>query len=258
MILVLSVIIMDNEGHETIYAPERRRRETSLSAGRRSSGRGVSQADRQFQGSGSSIRSPGSAVGQRQQRSWEEVEASGIEKRQVFDVPKVHIEVTEHKAEIKRCPHCGEISKADFPEGVSQPVQYGPEIKVQAIYFNHYQLLPLERTGEVFEALYGQALSEGTILEACQEVAEQVEPGNAAIKKHLTVKEETVHFDETGARVEGKMEWLHSASTALLTYYAMHARRGKPAMDAIGILPDLKSRAIHDGSKPYFKIGRAS
>jgi transposase len=148
------------------------------------------------------------------------------------------------------------MNKAVFPEGITQPVQYGPEIKAQAVYFNQYQMLQLERTGEVFEALYGQALSEGTILEACQEVAERVEPVNAAIKKHLTEKKNTVHFDETRARVEWKLNWLQSTSTARLTYYRMHARRGEPAKDAMGILPKLKRRCQSFLSDPWLHFNR--
>lgn len=184
--------------------------------------------------------------------SLEALPATTTESRQVFDLPRVRMEVTQHSVEIKVCPLCGFENQATFPDGVDQPVQYGPEVKAQAVYLNQYQLLPLERVSELFSDWYGQPLAEGTIVSAGQEVAQQVQPVQTAIRTHLTEQEAVVHFDETGLGVNGILHWLHVASTARLTYYAVHAKRGQKALETIGILPKLHGRAMHDGWAAYF------
>ncbi len=178
--------------------------------------------------------------------------AIGEEKRQVFDVPPLKIEVTEHRAEIKECPCCGKETRAQFPGEVSQRVQYGAEIKSQMAYLNSEQHIPLERTCDLLEEWYGQRPSEGTIISACVEAAERVQPANEAVKEHLVEQEAVVSFDESGFLIDGVLNWLHNASTPRLTYYAIHPKRGRVAMNDIGILPRLKGRAVHDDLAAYF------
>jgi len=190
------------------------------------------------------------------QKSLRKAKVQRHEKRQVFDLPRVRMEVTEHRVEVKQCV-CGKESKGEFPQDVTQPVQYGPEVKSQAVYLNQYQMIPLERVSETFEDFYGQRLAEGTIVETCQEVAKRVEPVNQAVKKYLTELAKVVHFDETGLRIDGKLHWLHVACTTLLTYYEVHAKRGQEAFDTIGILPKFHSTAVHDGWKSYFAYDEA-
>ena len=190
-------------------------------------------------------------------RSLRKAKVERYEKRQVHDIPPVRMEVTEHRVEVKHCDGCGKENKAEFPQGVTQPVQYGSEVKSQVTYLNQYQMIPLERVVETVEDFYGHHLAEGTIVEACQQVAEQVASVTAAVKKHLTELAKVVHFDETGLRINLKLHWLHVACTPLLTYYEVHAERGQKAMDKIDILPKFHGTAIHDGLKSYFTYDEA-
>ncbi len=185
--------------------------------------------------------------------SLEEVKPIRSEKRQVFDIPPTRIEVTEHQAEIKECPHCHQTTVGEFPFGVTQPAQYGERIKAQMVYFNQYQFIPLERTVEVIEELYGQQVSEATIVNACKQTAQQVAPVVEAIREELKETTAPAHFDETGNRVDKKLWWLHAASTQVLTYFENHQKRGKKALEEIGIFSNFKGTAIHDGYCSYFQ-----
>lgn len=182
-----------------------------------------------------------------------DTEPVGQEKRQVFDVPPVSLEVTEHQAEIKQCPGCGEQVKGAFPAHVTQPTQYGPRLKAQAGYLNAYHFIPLARTEELLTDFYGQAPSEAVVIEANNLLVEQTRPSLESIKQQL-IAAPVAHFDESGLRVEGKLHWLHVAGTSELTHYCVHPKRGRAGMEAAGILPAFQGGAMHDHWSSYLKF----
>lgn len=184
-------------------------------------------------------------------QSLQDIEPTDYEARQVFDVPPIKIEITEHRAEQKICPCCQKLNTANFPSDVPQATQYGNTIKGLAIYLNQYQFLPYERLQEFFEDILGQTISQGMLVKINQQCYKNLEEADVEIKRQLQTSA-NLHHDESGIRINGKLHWCHVASTPFLTNYGIHAKRGKDGIDVMGILPAFHGRLIHDFFTPYF------
>jgi transposase len=172
------------------------------------------------------------------------------ERRQVYDIPPIRMRVTEHRSEIKCCPHCQAENRGAFPEGISGCTQYGVNLKSLGVYLTQYQLLPFHRSMELIEEITGHRVSVGTLAGNNNYCKEQLFDFEEALKGHLQ-NAPLIHSDETGFYYEGKRQWLHTATTQDCTYYYAHGKRGKAAMDDMGILPDYEGTVMHDYWKSY-------
>jgi len=177
------------------------------------------------------------------------VKAKKKYRRQVHDLPLVKIEVTEHQVEVKQCPKCQHETIATCE--VSASVQYGDRIKSAAVYLNQYQMLPVERTRDVLEDLFGGSPSAEVIEQSSQLCYDNMESVIENGVKSSIISSKVIHNDETGMRCEGKTKWIHVCSTSQLTYYAIDDKRGKEAMDRIAVLPQFKGISIHDRWASY-------
>lgn len=172
------------------------------------------------------------------------------ERRQVHDLPEIRLVVREHQVEEVCCPACQQVSRGSFPLGVEAPVQYGAQVRALAVYLHEYQLVPLARVRELLTDVCACEVSEGTVLTWVERTAQRLAPTVAQIADWLSVSR-LQHADETGVRIAGKLHWLHVNSTRFLTHVAWHAKRGRKALEDIGIWPRFRGRAMRDRWASY-------
>ena len=176
-----------------------------------------------------------------------EAMATGHAARQVFDLPDPQpLTVTEHRAHQCRCTACGAETRAAFPADVTAPVQYGARIAACVIYLLHYQLLPEKRLAELMSDLFGVNLATATIASMSRTCAARFQGFAAVVRDHVAAAA-VKHLDETGFRIGGKTQWLHIASTILLTFYRISPKRGSLPGNVTGIV-------VHDHWKPYYTL----
>jgi transposase len=189
-------------------------------------------------------------------KSLKDAPVTGVERRQVIDIPPVAAETTGHQMLTLLCG-CGCETKAQAPEEVSAPVQYGPRIVGTGIYLWHGQFLSRDRACKPLAELFGCAPSPGALAAAARKTAGLLAPALKAIMERLIVAE-VVHFDETGFRAAGKLAWVHSASWGKSVLVTVHAKRGKDGMTAAGVLPFFAGIAVHGAWAPYDTSGNVA
>jgi hypothetical protein len=123
-------------------------------------------------------------------------------------------------------------------------------VRALACYLAVYQHLPYERMAELFSDVLGMEISTGALAAIVTDAGGRLGLFLEVVKD-LLVDAPAVHFDETGARVNASLHWVHVASSALLTLLDCHKRRGKSAIDEIGVMAKMAGVAVHDGWKPY-------
>ena len=171
--------------------------------------------------------------------------------RQVTDIQLPKVITVEYRSNSGICAKCGKSHKAVFPDGVKGTVSYGASLQAIVTYLTTYQLVPLERATELVKDLFGVKISQGTIVASGQKAYEKLSDTELRIKDEL-INSDVTNFDESGMRVAGKTHWLHSAGTESATMYLVHKKRGKEAMDEMGILPLFFGTAMHDHWKSYY------
>jgi hypothetical protein len=155
--------------------------------------------------------------------------------------------VREYSDEDGVCAVCGRKHRMRFPKEVHNPVNIGADTKALAAMLNIEYGMPLGKIKQfVFDMTDGKvSLTDGSIVNACKELCGKIRPSLESIKTGLFLSR-VLHKDETGVKINGKQQWIHTLATNDLAYYHCDENRGNEADKRMGVLAGYSDILVHD------------
>lgn len=167
-----------------------------------------------------------------------------LEKRQVADIPPIHLSVTEYQNESVICPGCGTRSFGVFPDQVTASFQFGNHLRSFVVYLSVAHHLPFHRLTMILNDLLHVPMSEGvvdTILSKAEVLGRHLYGDIRSFVK----QGRWVGSDETGIRVEKETWWQWVWQNLQNSFYAIDPGRGYAVVkEQFG--EDFTGSLIHD------------
>jgi transposase len=116
-----------------------------------------------------------------------------------------------------------------------------------------FQLIPSDRIQDHFQDQLKIHVSTGSIYNFNRLAYDKLAEFERGLKSKLQ-SSKFLHADETGINIDSKRRWLHCLSSDQFTYLYPNQKRGKEAMDEMGVLPDYAGTLCHDHWKPYYRF----
>lgn len=145
-------------------------------------------------------------------------------KRQIVDIPPIQPIITEHRVYQLKC-ECGHEAVGQFPAGVNAPVKYGNRLTTFVSYLSTRQYIPFGRLPELLKCICNLTLSQGTIYNMLDRVADNLLPVYHAIKQNVQ-DAKVVGSDESGVKVNNDNFWTWTWQTETETYIIIKKSRG--------------------------------
>jgi transposase len=178
------------------------------------------------------------------------------ERRTKIDI--VFEKTVEHfDAEVKQCPSCDATVKGQFPSDMPGPLQYGNGLKAFIINLIVCQMVSLNRVQNLVKSIMGVVIAEATLLRYIIRLHNALEGWEVqATNQILTMP--SLHVDETSLRVDRKNHWIHVYSSGDITLKFLHQKRGKEAIEEIGIIPRYGGAIVHDCWSSYLSYSHCN